>query len=225
MMPRTIHNLSALECLSALQKCIRRGMEKEAMEFAVELIHTRKEYCSMVCNRLEIICHEDLDTAAAPHVFPFVAASMALARDRYALPNPGKSRMAIGNAIRMMCRSPKSRIGDHFQAALGWRSLLEGYKPEVPEWALDKHTSAGKKQGRGLDHFRKVGTTLSPPPTEPDPYEEEAFRLWALKSEMEADGRLVDGELAEAPPDRFRAHPTLPGFEIQGKARPAARTG
>jgi hypothetical protein len=43
-----------------------------AMEFAVELMHTSKAFHSMVCNRLEVICHEDLDTLAAPHVFPFV---------------------------------------------------------------------------------------------------------------------------------------------------------
>ena len=34
-------------------------------------------------NRLEVICHEDLDTLEAPHVFPFVAASLAASRDRY----------------------------------------------------------------------------------------------------------------------------------------------
>jgi hypothetical protein len=62
---------------------IRRGMEREAMEFAVELMHTSKAFHSMVCNRLEVICHEDLDTLAAPHVFPFVAASLAASRERY----------------------------------------------------------------------------------------------------------------------------------------------
>ncbi|KRQ92630.1 hypothetical protein [Bradyrhizobium valentinum] len=46
-------------------------------------MHTSKAFHSMVCNRLEIICHEDLDTITAPHVFPFVAASLAASRDRY----------------------------------------------------------------------------------------------------------------------------------------------
>jgi hypothetical protein len=53
---------------------------KEAMEFACELLHTSKAFHTMVCNRLEVICHEDLDTLAAPHVFPFVAASLAASR-------------------------------------------------------------------------------------------------------------------------------------------------
>jgi len=55
--------------VSAMQKAIRRSLEREAMEFAAELMHTSKAFHSMVCNRLEVICHEDLDTLAAPHVF------------------------------------------------------------------------------------------------------------------------------------------------------------
>ncbi len=35
--------------------------------------------------------------------------------------------------------------------------------------------------GGGLDHFRKEGAKLIPPPNAPDPYIEEAYRLWALK--------------------------------------------
>jgi hypothetical protein len=32
--------------------------------------------------------------------------------------------------------------------------------------------------GRGLEHFRKEGAR-----TEPDPYAEEAYRLWAVKQQ------------------------------------------
>ena len=35
--------------------------------------------------------------------------------------------------------------------------------------------------GRGLEHFRTEGAKLVPPPTEPDAYEAEAYRLWAVK--------------------------------------------
>jgi hypothetical protein len=91
-----------------MQKAIRRGMEKEAMEFAVELMHTSKAF-SMVCNRLEVICHEDIDTIAAPHVFPFVAASLAASRERYTK-SIGGARLMVGNAIRMM-RARRSRAG------------------------------------------------------------------------------------------------------------------
>jgi replication-associated recombination protein RarA len=176
MIPATNSGLPAMACISALQKCIRRGMERDAMEFAVELMHTSKAFHSMVCNRLEVICHEDLDTLAAPHVFPFVAASLAASRDRYTK-SIGEARLMVGNAIRMMCRAPKSRAGCHFGAAIGLRSMLEGFAPEIPDYANDMHTMRGKALGRGLDHFRKEGAKLVPPPTEPDEYEDEAYRL------------------------------------------------
>jgi hypothetical protein len=58
MIPRSKNGLPALGCISAMQKCIRRGMEREAMQFAVELLSTSKQFHTMVCNRLEIISHE-----------------------------------------------------------------------------------------------------------------------------------------------------------------------
>ena len=180
MIPATRSGLPAMACVSATQKSIRRGMEREAMEFACELMHTSKPFHSMVCNRLEIICHEDLDTLAAPHVFPFVAASLAASRDRYSK-SIGEARLMVGNAIRMMARAPKSRAGCHFAAAIGLRSLLEDFAPEIPDYALDMHTMKGKALGRGLDHFRKEGARLIPPPTGDDEYEDEAYRLWQIK--------------------------------------------
>jgi len=139
-----------------MQKAIRRGMEREAMQFAVELMHTSKAFHSMACNRLEVICHEDLDTLAAPHVFPFVAASLAESRERYGK-SIGEARLMAGNATRAMCRSPKSRAGCHFAAAIGLRSMLEYYAPTIPDYALDMHTQKGKAMGGGLDHFREEG--------------------------------------------------------------------
>jgi replication-associated recombination protein RarA len=182
VIPNTKSSLPAMACVSAMQKAIRRGLEREAMEFAVELIHTSKAFHSMVCNRLKVICHEDLDTLAAPHVVPFFVAAVAQSRERYSK-SIGEARLMIGSAIRMMARAPKSRAGCHFAAVIGLRSMLECFAPEIPDWANDQHTIAGKRLGRGLDHFRKEGAKLVPPPTADDPYEEEAYRLWAIKQQ------------------------------------------
>jgi replication-associated recombination protein RarA len=181
MIPGTIHDMPAMACVSAMQKSIRRGLEREAMEFACELIHSGKAFHTMVCNRLIVICHEDLDTITAPHVFPFVAASLAASEKRYADKKIGEARLMIGNCIRLMCRAPKSRGGCHFAAAIGLRSQLEDFVPTIPDWANDQHTLTGRKLGRSLDHFRSEGAKLVPPPTEPDQYEDEAYRLWAIK--------------------------------------------
>jgi replication-associated recombination protein RarA len=181
MIPATHHDLPAMVCVSAMQKAIRRSDERLAMECAAELLHTSKAFFTMACNRLEVICHEDLDTLAAPHVVPFVAASLAQAKERYSK-SIGEARLMVGNCIRMMARAPKSRAGCHFAAAIGLANELEDHAPTFPDHAFDQHTGKGRAMGRGLDHFREEGARLIPPPTEPDPYEEEAYRLWKLKA-------------------------------------------
>lgn len=157
------------------------------MQFAVELLHTSKAFCTMVANRLEIISHEDIDAMRDPAIVPFVKAACDQARLWYDHSKPGKSRMAIGSAIRLMCRATKSREGDHFAIVVGLASEIEGFVPTIPDWANDHHTMVGKKLGRGLDYFREVSTLLVPPPAEKDAYEDEAYRLLALKAEQ--DGR------------------------------------
>src|SRR3954469_4788095 len=83
MIPATKNGLPSMECVSAMQKAIRRGMEREAMEFAVELLHTSKGFLSIVTNRLEIISHEDIDTISQPWIVPFVATATAQAQRFY----------------------------------------------------------------------------------------------------------------------------------------------
>ena len=189
MIPPTKNGLSAMGVLSALQKLIRRGLELEAMRMAVELHQTSKNFAKMVCNRLEVIAHEDIDTQASPWIVPFVHVAAAQAMLWYDAEKLGRSRMPIGNAIRLMCRAPKSRQGDHFQAAVGQAAELEAFVPTIPEWANDGHTLAGKRLGRGLDYFRTVSTQLVPPAAGSDPYENEAYRLWAIKATRKAASR------------------------------------
>jgi replication-associated recombination protein RarA len=155
-------------------------MEREAMEFAVELIHTSKAYHSMVCKRLEIISHEDIDTGANPTIVPFVATAVAQAMKWYDPAKLGASRMCIGNAIRLMCRAVKSREGDHFAIAVGQGNLIGNKVPVIPDWAKDGHTYEGKKMGRGLAYFREHSAQLVPEP-EKDQYEDEAYRMLELK--------------------------------------------
>lgn len=183
MIPQTHNDLPAMAVLSAMQKCIRRSMEREAMEFACELIHTSKGFHTMVCNRLEIISHEDVDTQSQPHIVPFVATCVAQAMKWYDPEKIGRSRMVLGSAIRMMCRAKKSREGDHFAIAVGLANQIGGVVPVVPDWADDMHTLAGKKRGRGLKHFREDGAKLLPP-VKPDKYEDEAYEWLEAKAKL-----------------------------------------
>jgi len=182
MMPRTLHKLDPMACISAMQKFIRRADERRAMEFACELIHTSKPFFSMVANRLEVISHEDVGLAD-PQAVLFAGMAIEQARRHYDAKKPGKCRMMIGNAIRALCRARKSREGDHFQAAIGVPNREQNRIPEIPDFAYDMHTSRGRRAGKGLDHFRRESARLVPPP-KPDVYETEAYGLWHWKSQQ-----------------------------------------
>ena len=124
--PNTIHGLNPFLCISALQKYVRRGMEREAQEIAAEMFYTSKAYASWVCKRLEVISHEDVGLAA-PHLIPLVRTCCEQAREWYDAKKQGRgaSVMAVGTAIRRVCRAPKSREGDHFHCAVGMPLLIE----------------------------------------------------------------------------------------------------
>ncbi len=145
--PRTIHGLSPHECISAMQKFIRRGMEVEAMEVTCGMAHTSKGFATWVLNRLEIISHEDIGLAA-PEIIPLVRTCCEQAKAWHKDDYPDGWQMAVGTAIRAMCRAPKSREGDHFQASVALRLQLEGHVPPIPDWVCDHHTVSGKAKGR-----------------------------------------------------------------------------
>lgn len=175
-MPPTINGRNALTMLSAMQKGIRRGLERFAMRCAVELGLTSKNYLTMVCNRLELISHEDIGIRD-PALIPLVKACCEQAREWHG--SPGKWPMAIGSAIRAMSRSRvKSREGDHFQgvvvAEVGQHTA--GDSGILPDWVYDMHTTRGQQKGRGVAHFRKSSAQLVPQP-EPDQYEEEFYAV------------------------------------------------
>jgi hypothetical protein len=179
MIPDTKNGLNAMACVSAMQKSIRRGMEREAMEFASNSCTAAKPSTRWSVTASKSFAMKT-STRWPRRTSSFVAASLAASRERYSK-SIGEARLMVGNAIRMMCRSPKSRAGCHFAAAIGLRSKLEDFAPEYPDYALDMHTLKGKAMGRGLDHFREEGARLVPPPTGDDPYEDEAYRLWQIK--------------------------------------------
>jgi hypothetical protein len=179
MIPATLHGLPAMAVVSLMQKAIRRGQERQAMEAACELMHTSKGFFTLTCNRLLVTVYEDIDTLAQPWIIPLVTDCISQAREWFDPEKPGKARMAIGTAIRAMSRAAKSREADHFSICVGLASEA-GFVPTVPSWAEDMHTLAGRKLGRGLDHFRTEGARLIPPAPKDD-YEDEAYRRLSEK--------------------------------------------
>jgi len=181
-MPMTFRLLTANgypfgEVTSALQKTIRRGLEEEAMYWAVEMETRFHEY---LWKRLQVISIEDIGIAD-PQVVLYVAEMRRLyaeLKSEYDKEPERKSRsfrMALSNAVLAMCRARKSRIGDEFQIAIYGR-IERGWKLDIPDYALDIHTGRGRKMGRDARHFWTEGVQLSNKSSLRNPYAEEAVK-------------------------------------------------
>lgn len=196
MMPQTVNGMGPFECISALQKCIRRGEEERAMHFAMEMCMSSKSYFTMTVNRLFVIAHEDIGLAD-PDAVQFAVVNILAMRDMWDKEKPGRYGIALGNVIRRLCRAHKSREGDWFLILAAWK-VRDSERPVVEDWMKDMHTPAGKKLGRGLEHFLTEGCKLWPVVPRPEPYEERAIevmrRVHAAKAEKRNPSLFPEGE-------------------------------
>jgi replication-associated recombination protein RarA len=180
------------EVASALQKAIRRGNEREALFWASEL--DLAGYGGYVWKRLRIIASEDVGLAAPEAVIltrvlydNWLEAKKAKHED--ALP------LFLAHAVLVLARATKSGIALHACLAF-WMGNRQAIAMEIPDHALDMHTSRGRKMGQGKQYFleeagRLEGETL------PDPYRDEAAEAWKAqkpkrKQEAPASERSSD---------------------------------
>ena len=169
------------EVSSALQKSIRRGMEKEALYWAHELC--RSNYHAYMWKRLTIIAMEDVGPANPDAIVQVMAMKQAF----YDLKEAGAKEVTLCyvSAIMLMCRSPKSRMWDWCKCYM--QDSHDRKAESIPDFALDKHTKRGKIMGRTRVHFVEHGAKLEPfaPVEGEDVMLTEVQKLWADTSEAE----------------------------------------
>lgn len=174
-MSQTKRGYDFYELLSALQKDIRRGNEYEAMFWAVELESFNPR---MLWNRLTTISSEDVGPAnlMMPVIIETLKKQYFEARDK----SSDSCRLFLANAVVILARSRKSRIADDLLNTVYAEIQHENKKPPIPDYALDMHTLAGKKMGRGIEHFFSEGAKLSNEAFE-NPYTEKAKAILSRK--------------------------------------------
>ena len=168
------------ECTSALQKSIRRGLEEDAMFWAIEIESRFHDY---LWKRLQIISIEDIGLGD-PQVVLYVAEMRKLyqeLRKDFEKRGARSIRMVLSNAILAMCRADKSRIGDEFQIVMYGRHEA-GVKLPIPDFAFDQHTKRGREIGRGPEHFWTEGVKVHPQSKLANPYHEEAVEIRSKKN-------------------------------------------
>lgn len=144
----TVRGFDAHEVTSALQKCIRRGDETQAVQWAVELDQSGLgDYC---WQRLLIITSEDVGVAwiDGPSVIRSLYQTYMEIRSRNSKARP--ERLMLIHATMLLANAPKSRMID--DATWATYAMKVPMHKEVPDYALDSHTRRGKAMGRG-DNF------------------------------------------------------------------------
>lgn len=147
------------EVTSALQKCIRRGKERLALFFAYEMADSG--YTDYMWRRLMVIASEDIGVADN---FAPVLVNALFQNGRHVLgqkkkDDPLKEYLQIAHAVLYLCRTPKTRYVDNFGCYVSERRK-QGWRPRVPDAALDCHTKQGRRMGRSVLDFCSEGSKL-----------------------------------------------------------------
>lgn len=183
--PPTIRGYLYSEVVSALQKSIRRGDEEGALYWATEL--EASNFGEALWRRLRIIAAEDCGLAAPGLMSEVMALYQAWSLHRQKKDDAQRSwRLFTTLCVLRLVRSPKSRIVDHALLTF-WGEIDAGDPPrlEIPDVALDKHTTAGKRKGRSWKHFYEQASMLINHETgelEPAPVLRDDYRPRAMRA-------------------------------------------
>lgn len=144
------------EAVSALQKAIRRARPLEAIYWGHELW---EKYPAYFWRRMMIIVSEDC--AATPDAAVTVgqlAMNAQLASKNFAKGQCGG--IIEAQAILVACRAPKSKEALD-AVSLVREAKVRGLRIEPPDYAVDLHTSRGKRMGRDIQHFIEHGRLIA----------------------------------------------------------------
>jgi len=169
------------EVASAFQKEIRRGDVRAAMYWG-HLLYGEAPYYGW--KRALVTAAEDVGLAAPEVVEKVCGLALAwrICREKSYFVSPHHFSMAV----MLLCAAPKSTEVEDLQT-LTLEAIKGGERREIPEYARDAHTEAGKAAGKTwADWYRdrhRVGTALVNPFT---------LELWEKKPDW--DPRRADTE-------------------------------
>lgn len=177
------------EVVSSLQKEIRRGNPYAATFRALDLAESGA--INWAWKRLLVIASEDVGPAA-PHI---PAAIWALHQTNVLMTNKksptGKEMKEAGtlylvNAVCLLALAPKSRMAADIGVVARKRWEL-GERLEIPDYAKDMHTAAGRAMGRrresrtGLRHWQAESRTMKDETDIGAEWKDELDRLWSAE--------------------------------------------
>ena len=166
---KTIHSYDFFEVASAFQKSIRRGDEKQAMYWAIELYESG--YFKYAWKRMVIMSSEDVGLGT-----PAVVTNIMSLKESFdylvGLKERSKpEKLPFTQAVLTLVKARKSRYVD-LAISIYWNEN-QHRRYEIPDYVFDMHTMKGKAMGRGLKHFYEVASHVENPHKLPNEVEME----------------------------------------------------
>ena len=161
------------EVISALQKSIRRGLEEQACMFAYEMYISSPQLEEKLWRRLLTISVEDIGMGNPMAAIMVNNLYQMSKQFDYA---DGDKPMYFIHAIRYLCSSEKDRSSDLLKN-ICIKSFAMGKFPEIPDYALDKHTQRGQAMGRDSYHFLNEASKVYPQKEVDNDYKERYAKI------------------------------------------------
>ena len=182
------------EAVSTLIKELRRGHELEALYWARQI--EAGGFYKYVWRRLAIFCAEDvgLGNPLAITVVQSLWNAYETAKKDSSRSQPDGNLITM--AVMVCARSEKNRECDHLKNA---EHSLEkhGWKPGIPEYAVDMHTARGQGQLDKADQDRMWFTEWSKVEPEVGPYDWRAWHWKRLANKGVMKPKDVSAKIAE----------------------------
>jgi MgsA AAA+ ATPase C terminal len=192
-LPRTRRGYDAYECVSALQKSIRRSQVRETVYWGFEL--WKSGYDNWAWARVAEILSEDI--GHADRYLPATIKALAETSKHKKKAKKGGG-LEFVHALVLMATAKKSRLSDWLVMEVD-SDLAE--RLEIPPEALDRHTRRGRAAGRDWEHFIAEGAKLIDP-------DQAAMELGHADMEDMLDA--IDSESESHFKRRIDNDPTLP---------------
>lgn len=161
------------EVISALQKSIRRGLEEQACMFAYEMYISSPQLEEKLWRRLLTISVEDIGMGNPMAAIMVNNLYQMSKQFDYA---DGDKPMYFIHAIRYLCSSEKDRSSDLLKN-ICIKTFAMGKFPEIPDYALDKHTQRGQAMGRDSFHFLNEASKVYPQKEVDNDYKERYAKI------------------------------------------------
>lgn len=186
---QTVRGYLVHECISALQKAIRRSQPEQAAYWAVELDRSGPSYGQQVWNRLLIISSEDVGLADThmPATIWALYQNWLHQKKRSSAAHP--ERLMLVHAAILLARAQKSRMIDHATHAY---YATDKKLFEIPDEARDMHTAAGRRMGRSSQHwYDEAAVLVNKADLGYDPFEQMSYDIEMGGVASASDGQDV----------------------------------